>query len=48
MEVAAQEAQKQYGLNVDIVAFSDYNTPNAALNDGSIDANAFQTAAVFR
>lgn len=43
MEIAAQEAQKQYGLTVDIVVFSDYNTPNAALNDGSIDANAFQT-----
>jgi D-methionine transport system substrate-binding protein len=44
MEAAKQVAQKKYGLNVDIITFSDYNTPNAALNDGSLDANAFQTA----
>lgn len=43
MEAAKEVAQKKYGLNVQIVTFSDYNTPNAALNDGSIDANAFQT-----
>lgn len=43
MEAAKDVAQKKYGLNVQIVTFSDYNTPNAALNDGSIDANAFQT-----
>lgn len=42
MEVAKEVALKQYGLNVDIVEFSDYNMPNAALNDGSIDANMFQ------
>lgn len=30
-------------MPVEIVSFSDYNTPNTALNDGSIDANAFQT-----
>jgi D-methionine transport system substrate-binding protein len=43
MEAAKDVAKKKYGLNVNIVTFSDYNTPNAALNDGSIDANAFQT-----
>ncbi len=43
MEAAKQVAQKKYGLNIVVVAFSDYNTPNAALNDGSLDANAFQT-----
>lgn len=43
MEAAKSVAQKKYGLDVEIVSFSDYNTPNAALNDGSIDANAFQT-----
>lgn len=43
MDAAKQVAQKKYGLVVEIVPFSDYNTPNAALNDGSLDANAFQT-----
>ncbi len=43
MEAAKEVAQNKYGLNVQIITFSDYNTPNAALNDGSIDANAFQT-----
>lgn len=42
MEVAKDVAKKQYGLNVQIVEFSDYSLPNAALNDGSLDANAFQ------
>lgn len=43
MEVAKEVAKQKYNLDVEIVAFSDYNTPNAALNDGSLDANAFQT-----
>lgn len=42
LEAAQQEALKRYGLHVKIVAFSDYNTPNAALNDGTIDADVFQ------
>lgn len=42
MEVAKQVAQKRYGLNVKIITFSDYTTPNRALSDGSIDANMFQ------
>ncbi|MCH9769537.1 MAG: MetQ/NlpA family ABC transporter substrate-binding protein [Gammaproteobacteria bacterium] len=42
MEVAKKVALKKYGLHIKIVAFSDYNVPNAALNDGSIDANMFQ------
>jgi D-methionine transport system substrate-binding protein len=41
-EVAAQVAEKQYGLHIKIVTFSDYLQPNAALNDGSLQANAFQ------
>ncbi|MBY6188548.1 methionine ABC transporter substrate-binding lipoprotein MetQ [Marinobacter hydrocarbonoclasticus] len=41
-EVAAQEAKARFGLDVEIVPFTDYVTPNAALNDGSIDINAFQ------
>ena len=43
MEAAKQVAKKKYNMDVQIVSFSDYNTPNAALNDGSLDANAFQT-----
>ncbi|WP_456267450.1 MetQ/NlpA family ABC transporter substrate-binding protein [Kushneria sp. AK178] len=42
METAAEVAQKQYGLNVEITEFNDYVSPNAALDDGSIDANAYQ------
>jgi D-methionine transport system substrate-binding protein len=42
MEVAKQVALKRYGLQVNIITFSDYTTPNAALADGSIDVNAFQ------
>ena len=42
METAKAVALKKYGLQVDIVEFSDYNMPNTALNDGSIDANMFQ------
>lgn len=42
MQVAAKQALQEYGLHVKIVSFSDYITPNIALNDGSIDANAFQ------
>lgn len=41
-EVAAKVAKEQFGLNVKLVIFSDYITPNAALDEGSIDANAFQ------
>ncbi|MDM0029958.1 MetQ/NlpA family ABC transporter substrate-binding protein [Variovorax saccharolyticus] len=40
-EVAAQEARKQ-GLEVRIVEFSDWTTPNAALDAGDLDANYFQ------
>ncbi|MCH9644581.1 MAG: MetQ/NlpA family ABC transporter substrate-binding protein [Gammaproteobacteria bacterium] len=42
METAAKVAWQRYKLKVKIVTFSDYNTPNVALSDGSIDANAFQ------
>lgn len=33
---------KDKGLNLEIVEFADYVTPNEALNAGDIDANAFQ------
>ncbi|ALP43711.1 methionine ABC transporter substrate-binding lipoprotein MetQ [Aeromonas schubertii] len=42
VETAARVAQEKYGLQVEVVTFSDYVTPNVALNDGSIDLNAFQ------
>ncbi|MDR5898810.1 MetQ/NlpA family ABC transporter substrate-binding protein [Halomonas vilamensis] len=42
MQVAAGIAEREYGLNVEIIEFTDYVTPNAALADGSLDANAYQ------
>ena len=41
-QVAARLAKERYGIDVELVTFSDYVTPNAALADGSLDANAFQ------
>lgn len=41
-EIAAKVAKEKYNLDVELVAFTDYVTPNAALDDGSIDINAFQ------
>lgn len=41
LQVAADEA-KQQGLDVKLVEFSDWNTPNITLNHGDIDANFFQ------
>lgn len=38
----AQEALKDEGVNLEIVQFSDYVTPNNALANGEIDLNAFQ------
>lgn len=42
MEAAAKVAKEKYNLDVKIIQFTDYIQPNAALNDGSIDANMFQ------
>ncbi|ATL97115.1 methionine ABC transporter substrate-binding lipoprotein MetQ [Aeromonas sp. MR19] len=42
VEAAAKVAKDKYGLTVEVVTFSDFATPNVALNDGSIDLNAFQ------
>lgn len=41
IEVAAQRAAEK-GIDVEIVSFSDWNTPNLALNNGDIDVNYFQ------
>ncbi len=38
----AQEALKSEGINLEIVQFSDYVTPNNALANGEIDLNSFQ------
>ncbi|MCX7117943.1 MAG: MetQ/NlpA family ABC transporter substrate-binding protein [Legionellales bacterium] len=42
VEVAQKIAQERYGLTVKIVEFNDYNLPNEALEDGSLDANIYQ------
>lgn len=38
----AKESLKEQGIDLEIVQFSDYVTPNNALNSGDIDLNAFQ------
>lgn len=42
MQVAKKVAAQKYDLHIKIVQFTDYNMPNEALADGSIDANMFQ------
>jgi D-methionine transport system substrate-binding protein len=42
MKVAKKVAASRYRLSIQIKVFSDYNTPNAALQEGSLDANMFQ------
>ena len=39
--VASAQAKKQ-GLDIELVKFNDYILPNEALENGEIDANAFQ------
>jgi D-methionine transport system substrate-binding protein len=41
-ETAKKVAKERYGLDVELVSFNDYVVPNEALNQGDIDANAFQ------
>lgn len=41
-EIAKKVAKEKYNLDVELVAFNDYVVPNEALNNGDIDANAFQ------
>lgn len=41
VEAVAKEAEKQ-GLHIKVVEFTDYITPDAALEDGSIDLNSYQ------
>jgi D-methionine transport system substrate-binding protein len=42
VEVAQKVAHDQYGVDFKIIEFSDYNLPNEALEDGSLDANIYQ------
>ena len=42
IETAKEVAKNKYGLNIKIVEFNDYNLPNEALQDGSLDANVYQ------
>lgn len=42
LEFLAEELAPAEGLTVEFVEFSDYNTPNPAVVDGSTDANLFQ------
>lgn len=42
VHTAAMVAEKEYGLKVKVIEFSDYNLPNIALQDGSLDANVYQ------
>ena len=42
LEYVAENLAADAGLELDVVPFDDYVTPNIALDDGSIDANYFQ------
>ena len=42
---AVSEKAKEEGITIETVLFTDYNQPNQALQDGSIDLNAFQHVA---
>ncbi|MDF2551496.1 MAG: metQ [Chryseobacterium sp.] len=41
-ETAKKVAKEKYNLEVELISFNDYVIPNEALNNGDIDANAFQ------
>ncbi len=42
LKSAQEYAKNKFNLTIKIIEFTDYLQPNAALNDGSIDANMFQ------
>lgn len=42
-ETAKKIAKEKYNLEVELITFTDYVMPNAALHDKALDANAFQT-----
>ena len=41
LEIVKDDLEKE-GIKLEVVEFTDYITPNTALNDGEIDANFFQ------
>jgi D-methionine transport system substrate-binding protein len=42
VDIAQKTALQKYGLTVKIIEFNDYNLPNAALEDGTLDINIYQ------
>ena len=48
VEAARDVALTDYGLNIKIIEFNDYNLPNEALEDGSLDANIYQHLPYFQ
>ncbi|MFD3684738.1 MetQ/NlpA family ABC transporter substrate-binding protein [Nocardiopsis sp. NPDC058631] len=44
LEFVNENLAEDAGLNLDIVVYTDYNQPNAALAEGELDANYYQTA----
>lgn len=42
VDVAQKIALERFGLTVKVIEFSDYNLPNEALRDGTLDANVYQ------
>jgi D-methionine transport system substrate-binding protein len=42
LEFVDENLAKDSGIDLDIVEFDDYTTPNIALSDGDLDANYFQ------
>ncbi len=42
VDVAQKVALERYGLTIKIIEFNDYNLPNEALQDGTLDANVYQ------
>ncbi|WP_017379813.1 MetQ/NlpA family ABC transporter substrate-binding protein [Paenisporosarcina sp. TG-14] len=41
------DISKDQGLDIELVTFNDYVQPNIALDEGELDANAFQTISYF-
>ncbi|MBB6121515.1 MetQ/NlpA family ABC transporter substrate-binding protein [Nocardiopsis algeriensis] len=44
LEFVAENMAEDAGLRLEIVEYTDYNQPNAALAEGELDANYYQTA----
>lgn len=44
-EAVAEVALEQEGIEIEVVLLTDYNQPNEALNNGSLDINSFQHVA---